>query len=176
MADWPHAPAHRLEQPGAFMVTAGTYRKEHLFNSPERLNMLRNLLFDLAEQHQWKLQAWALMSNHYHFISLSPGGPETLQPFIRKLHSLSARELNRLDHAPGRKVWFQYWDSHLTFEKSYFARLNYVHQNPVHHQLVPLADQYEWCSAKWFELNAGHAFRKTVYSFKTDRVKVIDDF
>ena len=43
------------------------------------------------------------------------------------------------------------WDRELTFEKSYLARLNYVHHNPVHHKLVPVTGEYAWCSARWFE-------------------------
>jgi len=31
------------------------------------------------------------------------------------------------------ELWYEFWDTHLTFEKSWLARLNYVHQNPVKH-------------------------------------------
>src|SRR5690348_17024590 len=31
--DWPHAPLHRLSDQGTFIVTAGTYNKEHYFGS-----------------------------------------------------------------------------------------------------------------------------------------------
>jgi len=64
----------------------------------------------------------------------------------------------------------------LTFERSWLARLNYVHQNPVKHGVVPVANQYPWCSAAWFERTASPAQVKTIYSFKTDRVNVYDDF
>jgi hypothetical protein len=30
MRDWPHSPVHRLAEPGAYIVTAGTYRSEPL--------------------------------------------------------------------------------------------------------------------------------------------------
>ena len=56
------------------------------------------------------------------------------------------------------------------------ARLNYVHQNAVKHGLVPAANQYPWCSAPWSETNARPGSVKSVYSFKTDRIKVPDDF
>ena len=39
--------------------------------------------------------------------------------------------------------------------KSYLARLNYVHQNPVKHGLVRVANQYRWCSAAWLEHGIG---------------------
>jgi putative transposase len=92
------------------------------------------------------------------------------------LHRELALRLNRIDAASGRRVMYEFWDTHLTFEKSWLARLNYVHQNAVKHGLVPVANQYPWCSAGWFESNARAGFVKSVYSFKTDAIKVPDDF
>ncbi len=73
-------------------------------------------------------------------------------------------------------MWHNFWDTKLTFEKSYLARLNYVHQNAVKHGLVTVANQYRWCSAAWFERTATPAQMKTIYSFKIDQVRVADDF
>lgn len=95
---------------------------------------------------------------------------------LKQLHGETARELNRLDGQPGRSVWHNFWDTELTFETSYLARLNYVHTNAVHHGLVPVANQYRWCSAAWFERTATPAQVKTIYGFKTDKVQVHDEF
>src|SRR5207244_6040960 len=95
---------------------------------------------------------------------------------LRDLHADTALRINRLDGREGRQVWFNYWETQLTFERSYLARLNYVHQNAVKHGLVPVANQYRWCSAAWFEGTATPAQVKTIYSFKTDRTSVVDDF
>jgi putative transposase len=95
---------------------------------------------------------------------------------IGHLHRELAMRLNRIDGTPGRRVMYEFWDTHLTFEKSWLARLNYVHQNAVKHGLVALANQYPWCSAPRFESNARCGFVKSVYSFKTNHVNVPDDF
>lgn len=55
------------------------------------------------------------------------------------LHEKTAKWINRLENAVGRKVWHNFWETRLTYEKSYLARLNYVHQNPVKHGLVLVA-------------------------------------
>jgi putative transposase len=64
----------------------------------------------------------------------------------------------------------------LTFEKSYLARLNYTHQNPVRHGLVLVANQYPWSSAGWLERTATPAQVKTIYSFKTDQLEIYDAY
>jgi putative transposase len=158
------------------MVTAGTYRKAHHLRNAQRLDLTQNALLATAEEFGWRLQAWAVMSNHYHFMAISPNNPESLRIFLRKLHSNVGKRLNQLDKTPGRQVWYQFYDTHITYEGSYYARLKYVNENPVHHGLVAAASNYRWCSAAWFQREATTAFQKTVASFKIDRIKVIDPF
>src|SRR4029077_4105175 len=81
--------------------------------------------------------------------------------FLRHLHRELAIRLNRMDSTPGRRVMYEFWDTRLTFEKSWLVRLNYVHQNAVKHRLVAVANQYPWCSAPWFETNARPSFVKS---------------
>ena len=158
------------------MVTAGTYLKEPVFRGPDRLDYLCDKLLELAEQYQWTLQAWAVFPNHYHFVALSPRQPETLTSLIRHLHSVAAIQANRWNQTPGHKVFFEYWETRLSYQKSYFARLSYVHKNAVHHGLVREPSAYPWCSAAWFERKATAAFYRTIMSFNSDRVNVLDDF
>ena len=173
---WPHAPVHRLGTSGTYFVTASTYKRLSLFRSPDRLSFLENCLLGLAEDYGWQLEAWAVLPNHYHFVAHSPTDAGTLRTFLSHLHTTSARQINGIDGQPGRKVWHNFWDTLLTYEKSYLARLNYVHQNAVKHGLVPVANQWRWCSAAWFERTASPAQIKTVYSFKTDKMNVFDPF
>jgi len=173
---WPHAPVHKLEANAVYFVTAGTLHKERLFTDKTRLDLLERRLMELANRYHWQLEAWAVFANHYHFVARGFPDSANLGKFLTHLHGDTARELNRLDRQPGRKVWYNFRDTKLTFEKSYLARLNYVHQNAVHHKLVCVANQYPWCSAAWFERVASPAMVQTIYSFKTDQLNIEDDF
>jgi putative transposase len=173
---WPHAPPHRLGETGTYFVTGSTYQKAHHFRGKERITVLHRGLLKMASQYGWTLEAWAVFSNHYHFVARSPADASTLRPMLKTLHTRLAGWVNKLDGTPQRQVWFQFRETILTFEKSYLARLNYVHQNAVRHGLVVMANQYPWCSAGWYERVADPAMLKTVYGFKTDAVKVEDDF
>src|SRR5437870_7094661 len=42
--DWPHAPVHRLDSDGIYIVTAATLHKEHLFGTSEKLTLLEREL------------------------------------------------------------------------------------------------------------------------------------
>jgi putative transposase len=176
---WPHAPLHQLSQSGTYFVTVGTYQKQHHFRGRDRLCVLHRGLLTVARDFGWRLEAWAVFSNHYHFLGHSPVGPDgagNLSRMLGLLHEKTAKWINRLDSAPGRKVCHNFRDTRLTYEKSYLARLNYVHRNPVKHKLVLVANQYPWCSAAWFERTATAAQVKTIYGFKTDKLEVHDDY
>jgi putative transposase len=174
--DWPHAPVHRISSDGIYMITAAVLGKRLLFDTPEKLTLLETNLPSLSKQYGWQLEAWAVFKNHYHFVGRSEASVANLRECVGHLHAYTARELNKLDRATGRQVWHNFWDTKLTFERSYLARLNYVHQNPVKHGLVAVANQYRWCSAAWFERTAAPAMIKTIYGFKTDKLKIEDDY
>jgi len=158
------------------MVTCGTYLKQPRLRGTRRLPFLCETLLGLAAEYEWNLQAWAAFANHYHFVALSPSHPENLPDFIKKFHSDTALAANEWDGAEGRRVWFQYWDTKLTYQKSYFARLSYVHRDAVHHKLVHEPSLYPWCSAGWFQRRATTSFYKTIMRFGIERLEVPDDF
>jgi len=175
LRSWPHSPARQLRDGGTFIVTAGTYNRVPLFRGADRLTKLTNHVLELAGRYGWSLEAWAVFPNHYHLV-VGSLYPESLRSFLRHLHSVTAIEANKWDETPGRRVWFEFWETRVTFPKSYLARLNYVHQNAVRHGLVRVASRYPWCSAGWFEREATRSFFQTVSGFRMDKLNVPDDY
>ncbi len=176
---WPHAPIHQLTQRGTYFVTGATYQKAHHFRGAKRLRVLQRGLLTVTNDYRWSIEAWAVFSNHYHFVAHSPADlPDatSLGDMLSVLHVKTAGWVNKLDEQPARQVWYNYRETRLTQQRSYLARLNYVHQNAAKHGLVPLACQYPWCSAAWFERVASPAMVKSIYRFKTDLLSVSDDF
>lgn len=176
MTHWPHAPSHLLRTQGIYIVTAGTYLKTHIFQASERLDLLQTNLLSHAKTAGWELHAWAIFSNHYHFVAQSPADPKNLSVWLAQFHQSTAAVVNQQDSSANRKAWYQFWDTRITAQTSYLARLNDVHQNPVKHGMVTIASQYPWCSAFRFEREASRSFVKSVYSFDYTKVKVFDDF
>ena len=173
---WHHSPAHLFLSNQAYIVTAGTLKKEHIFSDNRRLSLLQEELFCVSAEYGWQLQAWALFSNHYHFVGQAPEQAFSLRDMIRRFHSVTAVRVNELDGVTGRGVWFQYWDTCLTYEKSYYARLKYVHNNAVKHGLVMAAEDYPFCSAAWFKTHADPSLIEKVKRAGHDRIRIKDDF
>ena len=174
--DWPHAPIHRVGSDGVYMITGATLYSQLIFSTPEKLTLLENTMLTLAKLYSWQLEAWSVFRNHYHVVARGTPDAARLDRLLKHLHANTARDVNALDRIKSRQVWFNFWETRLTYERSYLARLNYVHQNAVKHGLVPVANQYHWCSAAWFERTVAPATVKTIYSFKTTRLKIQDDY
>ena len=173
---YPHNPPHYFVPNALYIVTGAVLHNEHLLKSDKHKLLVLGILLERARHWGWDLEAWAILENHYHFIARAPENALTLEKLIRQFHSKSAVELNKLDKTLGRKVWYNYWDTCITLEKSYYARLNYVHLNPVKHGLIEAAEDYPFCSYRWFLDNADESFQNTVLNQAIDRVDVFDDF
>ena len=99
---WPHAPTHQLSEGGTYFVTASTYRKAHHFSGADRLRVLHRGLLTMSRKYGWLLEAWAVFSNHYHFVAHSPVAAPDASSIYDMLSTLQVRTsewVNRLDHA-----------------------------------------------------------------------------
>jgi len=170
--DWPHAPPHRLAEAGVYFLTARAAEQRPLLLDDAFKTWFQDTLLEQFENFGWRPEAWAVLSNHYHFVAHSPdGSAETLRPMVRALHSHATRELNRRENQPGRsRLWQNYRETRITYQRSYLARLNYVHQNAVHHGLVVEATDYPWCSAARFEEAVTPAWKKTIATFRYEQI------
>ncbi len=177
--DWPHAPPHRLESAGVYFVTARTAGNHNLLQEDSMKDWFQSTLLLLMDEFDWKPEAWAILSNHYHFIAHSQasreGAADSLSRMIRKLHSLTTREINaRSSSSDQKRLWQNYRETLLTHQASYLARLHYVHQNAVHHKLVLIGSDWKWCSAAAFKKAVTPAWVKTISSFGYEKIAMKD--
>ena len=176
-SNWHHSPPHCDFGTGStYIVTGGTFGKIHVFKSASHLELVDHTLRSVVETSGWRLEAWAVLSNHYHLVATATNDAMPLKRLISKIHQISAKRSNEIDGTPGRRVWNQYWETPITYHRSYLARLRYVHFNPVHHGVCRDAVAYRWCSASIFLHSADSGFRKSVLAMPIDAVFVPDDF
>jgi putative transposase len=172
--DWPHAPPHRLGSAGVYFLTARAREERHLLAEDSMKDWFEETFLHIAGENGWKMEAWAILSNHYHFVAHVPqsaDGAESIRKGVTKLHSHTTKELNNREGITGRtRLWQNFRETHLTHQASYLARLNYVHQNAVHHGLVLKASDWKWCSALRFKKEVRPAWVKTIASFRYDEI------
>ena len=70
--DWPHAPPHQLAEAGVYFLTARTSDGQHLLADDSIKDWFQETLLTVMAENNWKLEAWAILSNHYHIVAHSP--------------------------------------------------------------------------------------------------------
>ncbi len=171
-----HRPLHIFQHNSFYIITASTYQKAKFFNTEKKLSILTKTILDVLDEYNWQILAWAVFANHYHLIACSTEDSKPLKNTIQRIHSQASRLVNKIDYCPGRRIWYQYWDTCISNEKSYFARMKYVIYNPVKHGLVENPLDYPFCSAGWFIENSKKGFYNEILSLPIDRLNIVDDF
>ena len=176
-----------------YFLTETTVNWLPLFSNPEIASIVFDSLRFLVKEKRLILYAYVLMENHLHLIASAENLAKELANFksftARKSIDVYKRDRNgfileqlaeeKLVHRRDRP--YQFWQEghhpkRIMDEKMMQQKIDYVHHNPVKHGRAENAEQYRWCSMAWFLKKTGEGFRKTVLSFKTDRINVRDDF
>jgi len=173
----PHlnSPPHWFVSNAVYMITGATLYKKPLLDSEEKRANFCETLLERAGVLGWSVKAWSVMPNHYHFVAQSPENALSLKTLLQGVHSINAKFVNRIDGKPGQRVWYNYWDTCIKNEASYYARMLYVMMNPVKHGLAQNPEDYPFSSYKHFFENSEPEFQKMVLSC-TDDAEVADDY
>jgi putative transposase len=171
-----NSPPHYFLPESIYMVTACTYQKRPFLWGDRRKWFFLETLFELLQDLGWNPDAWAVHDNHYHLIVRSNEKEYRITRLVRPLHSITAKFVNKIDGASGRRIWQNYWDTLISFERSYLARMKYVLFNPVKHGLVEHPEEYAFSSYRWFMREAEQECIQSIMAIPIDKVCVRDDF
>jgi len=172
-----HTPPHLYRAGAKYFITASIHEKKKILADSAK----EKLLFSLStscEKYGWQLEDWVILDNHYHIMVNAPEKSANLSKFIAEYHKFTALFIkkNLPEAATWPKVFNNYWDACITYEKSYYARLNYLYNNPVKHRYVQSAQEYRWGS---FYLRYNHEkayVEKLIQEFPCDMLKIEDDY
>jgi len=116
---------------------------------------------------KYGLQIWAycLMPNHVHFIGV-PDRQESMARTFNTVHMLYAQYFNRKQKATGH-LWQGRFYSCVLDERHLYAAVRYVERNPVRSGMVPVPQNYPWCSAVSHVTGAGDPILAKCFMMET---------
>jgi putative transposase len=172
-----HNPPHLFRPHAKYFITAAIYRKHHLLRGDDVKHAVLEIMFESFNRHRWRIEEWVLLDNHYHLMADAPEDAMTLSRVINNFHRFSALKIKKNVNpaSPSDPVWFNYFDTCITYEKSYFARLNYIWFNPVKHGYVEKPEEWKFGSY-FFKENGNDEARSIMKNYPCDRIQVEDDF
>lgn len=137
----------RIQFPGAVyhVINRGNYRRD-LFVSPGEAQAFLDTVREARDLMGWRVHAYALMRNHYHFALETP--EPNLVEGMHWLQSTWATRFNRFRQEHGHLFQGRY-QSLLIEDAAALARvIDYIHLNPVRARIVPPEQvrHYRWTS------------------------------
>jgi putative transposase len=130
-----HRPPHVYLDDTWYFLTASTVKRGRYLTADDHLRMWARILQELVGLFEITMDAWVVLPNHYHLLFKSRRGND-LGKFVGRLNGRTSHDLNQLDDARGRQVWYNYWETCIRTEADRWTRFNYVHNNPVKHGYV----------------------------------------
>lgn len=146
-----HRPPH-IEYDGShtFIFSAACFDHEPVIGkSTRRLADFEKMLIEICVAACENLSAWCVLPNHYHLL-FRTDRIEILKKDIGLLHGRTSRLWNQEDRKRGRKVWYNYFERPMKSDRHYWASLNYVNNNAVHHGYVEKWQDWPFSSAGRF--------------------------
>jgi putative transposase len=137
----------RIVVPGAaHHVTQRGIRRSPIFYDSEDRDSYTEVIGRNCEKFGVGILAWCWMTNHVHLVAV-PEHANSLALALRRAHSIYARRFNAKYHFSGYLWQNRYYSCPLD-ESHTFAAIRYVEQNPVRANMVVLAEDYPWSSAR----------------------------
>ncbi len=146
-----HSPTHKaLSSSHHYLVTAACFEHRAIIGMKlSRMTYCEEELLRICDEQKSLPHAWCVLPNHYHILVYW----EDIKSFCHALgqfHGRSSYHWNQEDNFRGRKVWHRCFDRAMKSERHFWASLNYVHNNPVHHGYVDRWTDWAWSSADQF--------------------------
>ena len=158
----PHHPPHIYLDNTWYMITGSIYRKRHLLKPESHKELIRDQIMELKNVYRFNLAAWVILDNHYHLLIKSHIGKQ-LTRFIARLHGRTSFELNGRDHARGRQVWHNYWDTCMRTDSDLWTHFNYIHHNPVKLGYVISMEEWRFSSCQYYCKQKGEEWLEGVF-------------
>lgn len=146
-----HSPPHfDFEGINSYPISATCYEHSDIIGkAPERLTECENETLRVYRDFCLSLHAWCILPNHYHGL-VTTDRVRSLRRALGEFHGRSSCRWNGEDNCRGRKVWCNCFERRIKSERHFWATLNYVHHNPVHHGYVNRWQDWPWSSARAF--------------------------
>lgn len=160
-------PRHIMIEEGTYFITSHTVNFHPIFRDTKLITIFIDCLKKVQNTLKFHLYAYAVLLNHFHLLlGVTKGG--NLREIMFRIKGSSAREINKARGIKGRGVWQdRYHDHSIRDERDRENHCDYIHFNPVKHQLVTQPELWPWSSYRvflkkgYYELGWGETEPKT---------------
>jgi putative transposase len=138
---------------GCYFFTVVTYARRPILTLPESRFHLREVITEVRENHPFTIDGWVLLPDHLHCLWTLPEGDANFSKrwglikagFTKRAKtflSSSASHDTRWHRHEGLVWQRRFWEHEIRDETDFRRHLDYIHINPVKHELVSKVSQW----------------------------------
>ncbi len=172
-----HNPPHLFVPDSKYFITASTLGKFKYLKTDAAKEAALKYLIESFEHFGWELEDWVILDNHIHLMADAPKNAKTLRNVLNNFHKFTANWLSRNCIVKQREKYFHnYWDKCISYQKSYYARVNYIWHNPVKHGYVTTPDNWKFGSYFYRLEDQGNDIEEVKELYPIDKLEINDSF
>ena len=133
------------EQNAAYFITTVTNRRNPVFVSEESVNMLMLTIEYFKIILDYKVFAYCILPEHIHLI-IQILGKYSISYIMQMIKGTFARRLNKVSEIKGSIWQKRFYDEGIRNELMLIKKIEYIHNNPIKHDLVIDLDKFQYSS------------------------------
>jgi putative transposase len=169
-------PSRAAGTTGPFHVTARGNRGQAIFVDNRDRERFLELLARVTSDLAWTVDAYCLMTNHYHLVVETP--TSRLSKGMQRLNASYAQWFNRRHDLVGHLFRHRFYAGLVTRDSHLLELLRYLALNPVHAGLCAKPEEWPWSSYGAFVSRdpVGLVSKRALALFGTDRARALGVF
>jgi putative transposase len=152
-----HRPPHHASEKLNYHVTAACFEhRPFIGHNRKRMECFCGSLLAALTDRGALIHAWCVLPNHYHAPVETTVILEVLAD-LGRMHGRLSFDWNGEEQTRGRQVWCGAAERYMRNDRHFWATLNYVHNNPVHHGYVRRWRDWPYSSASEYLAELGRS-------------------
>jgi putative transposase len=133
---------------GTYFFTLVTYRRQLIFSDDGRVEQLRQSFREVKAKRPFELLAAVVLPNHLHCLWSLPEGDADFSTRWQMVKASFSRCIPAKTRKDGAKTVWQprFYDHCIRDEIDFHKHLDYIHYNPVKHDLVSSPGDWPYSS------------------------------
>jgi putative transposase len=173
--EYNHNPPHLFLPNCHYFITASTLGRYPYLKSVKAKEAAYFYLTKSLEKFSWILEDWVILDNHLHIMVKSPQDSTSLGKVMNNFYRFTANWLSKNSIRKIKQKYFHnYWDKCISYESSYYSRINYIWFNPVKHGYVDSPEKWQFGSYH-FRFHKDKIDRR-IKKYPFDKLDIADDF
>jgi putative transposase len=147
----------RVKTKGAtYFFTVVTYNRHKILCHNKNINLLRGAFQYVMEKHPFKIDAIVILPDHLHCLWTLPEGDGDFSTRWRLIKSYFSRQCDTKyqgkisasrQSKKEKAIWQRrFWEHQIRNEQDFINHVDYIHYNPVRHELVATPKDWQYSS------------------------------